>query len=54
MSDWHETYDNVTALGRWLIAERDFDLEALQAYYEQPWHWTPEWEEYQESQKVAA
>ena len=44
---WHETYDNVTSLARWLIVKRNFDVEALQLYYEKPWHWSFEWEEYQ-------
>ncbi len=51
--EWHETYDNVTALGRWLIEHRDYDHEALQAYYEKPWKWSPEWKAYQESKRMA-
>ncbi len=50
---WYETHDNVTALGAWLIAERDFSVAQLQWYYEKPWHWTPEWNKYQQSKVTA-
>lgn len=45
MPEWHETYDNVKTLGRWLLTERHFDAGELQAYYEKPWKWDDEWEE---------
>lgn len=42
---WHETYSNVTALGRWLLNRRCFDEVDLQRYYESPWNWTDEYRE---------
>ena len=44
---WHETYDNVTALGAWLLTERRFSAVDLQVYYEKPWHSTVEWRQFQ-------
>jgi hypothetical protein len=47
--DWHETYDNVTRLGRWLTTEWNVTATELQDYYESPWHWTDEYQLMEES-----
>lgn len=39
---WFYEHANVTALGRAFV-EVGFTAEQLQAYYEKPWKWTPEW-----------
>ena len=46
---WHESYDNVTALGMWLLIKHSLTAEQLQQYYEQPWSYDTEWNEYQEA-----
>lgn len=43
--EWHETYDNVTRLGRHLVKEFSFNATELQAYYEKPWKWAKEWDD---------
>lgn len=45
--EWFEYHDKVVALGRWLLAN-DYTAEELQAFYEAPWKYTPEWERYSE------
>ena len=42
--EWVNDYNNVTRLGWHLTHEMFLDIEQLQAYYEKPWNWTPEWE----------
>lgn len=39
---WTEDYGLVTGFGKSLVEDQDFDAEELQAYYEKPWKFTPE------------
>ncbi len=42
--DWTKDYAQVTAFGAFLAEE--LDARELQRYYEKPWHWTSEREEW--------
>lgn len=45
---WFETFDNVTALGRWMIDNSYIATPMeLQGYYEKSWLYTSEWNEMQ-------
>jgi len=45
---WFATYDNITALGAWLIESAQIvEVKDLQYFYEKPWKWDKEWEKYQ-------
>ena len=46
---WCEEYGAVTEFGRYLISEdglHGYDAQQLQDYYEKPWHWTVERDEW--------
>lgn len=43
--EWCKDYANVKALGRH-FADIGFTGKELQGYYEKPWKWTAEWNEF--------
>ena len=46
---WYANWDNVIALGRWLVDEHGFNGPQLLAYFSKSWNWSTEWREYQET-----
>ena len=44
---WHESYDNVVSLGKYLFHEKNFTAEQLIWYFEKPWKWQDEYKEMQ-------
>ena len=44
---WFTSYDNVYDLGDALVERGDlYTVADLLRYFEKPWKWTPEWEQY--------
>lgn len=45
---WYDFLGNLHALARWLEHDGQFtdQLDVIR-FYEEPWHWTTEWEAYQ-------
>jgi len=42
---WFEYQDNVMTLARWLVDKKDFTVNNLLDYFEQPYKWTDEYKE---------
>lgn len=53
-TQWYADVSNVNALGNYLYREHHFTAKELLAYYEKPWKWGDEWEEYQDSLRADA
>jgi hypothetical protein len=45
---WWLDHGNLTALGYYLVNEREFSARDLQYYYEKPWKYTLHWDIYSE------
>lgn len=43
---WFEDFHVVKLLGHYLAFEKHFSAKELQAYYDMPWLWQQQWEEY--------
>jgi len=39
---WYEHHDELLAFARHMVEADDWDAQALLAYLEKPWKWTPE------------
>jgi Mg2+/Co2+ transporter CorB len=42
---WHDDYDNIITLGRWLVEKKDFTAEQILRFFEKPWKWSDEYKE---------
>lgn len=45
---WFATYDNIVALARFLVHERDFSTDLLLEFIEKPYNWGDQWIEYRQ------
>ena len=49
LDEWYYTHDNLCALGRWLVDEKDYDAKDLLYFFSKPWKYDDEWNEYRNS-----
>ena len=49
-TEWFYSYDNVLELGTYLTEQLGWTTEELLSFFEKPWKWSDEWDEYQASE----